>query len=109
MAANPDSSVLLARALDICSFLVNLEIGPNVLQGEARELMGLLAQYEPFIPDPGTRCGCGRGAIRLRHGRGFCYSCWMGWPSQEKTSGETGHGVEPALIFRRMNVLKKCS
>jgi hypothetical protein len=76
--ANPDSTVLLTRALDICSSIVNLQIGPSTLQGEARELMGLLAQFKPLIPEPDTRCGCGRGAVRLRDGHPVCYSCWMG-------------------------------
>jgi hypothetical protein len=78
--ANTDSAVLLTRAFDICSSVVNLQIGPSALQGEARELMGLLAQFKPFIPEPGTRCGCGSGAVRLRDGQAFCYSCWMGVP-----------------------------
>jgi hypothetical protein len=106
MANSPDSSVLLARALDVCSCIVNLEFGPSVLQGEARELMWLLAQFEPFIPEPGTLCGCGSGAIRLRNGRGLCYSCWMVGPRQENTAGAAN---EPALTFHRMNLSKKCS
>ena len=80
MMANPDSTVLLTRALDICSSILNLQYGPSALQDEARELIGLLAQFKPFIPEPGTRCGCGSGAVRLRDGQPFCYSCWMGVP-----------------------------
>jgi hypothetical protein len=32
---------------DICSSIVNLQIGSSALQGEARDLMGLLAQFKP--------------------------------------------------------------
>lgn len=100
MANNPDSTVLLTRALDICSSVVNLEIGSSALQGEARELLGLLAQFKPFIPEPGTRCGCGSAAVRFRDGQAFCYSCWMAGPrlsraarlsgGQEETAGTAG-------------------
>jgi hypothetical protein len=82
--ADPDFTVLLERALDICSSGVNLQIGPSALQDEARELMGLLAQFKPYIPEPGTRCGCGSGAVRLRDSQPCCYSCWMGMPQSSR-------------------------
>jgi hypothetical protein len=78
--ANTDSAALLTRAIDICSSVITLKLGPRALQDEARELIGLLAQFKPFIPQPGTRCGCGSGAVRLRDGQPFCYSCWMALP-----------------------------
>jgi hypothetical protein len=87
-----DCTVLLTRALDICSSIVNLQIGPRVLQDEARELMGLLAQFKPCIPEPGTRCGCGSGAVRLHDSQPFCYSCWMGVPPLSR--------IGPSMAFK---------
>ena len=82
--ASPDFAALLTRALDVCSSIVNLQIGPSALQGEARELMVLLAQFKPYIPEPDTRCGCGSAAVRLRDGQPFCYSCWMAVPQPSR-------------------------
>jgi hypothetical protein len=88
---NPDPMILLSRALEICSSVANLEVGPDNVQGKARELMELLTRFTPFVPEPGTQCRCGRGAVRLRNGQAFCYSCWMGMPQrgQEASGGST--------------------
>ena len=90
---NPDTTVLLARALDLCYSVVKLETAPGTVQHEAGELMALLAQFAPFVPEPGTDCRCGSGAVRLRNGQAFCYSCWMGLRSGQ---GDTSTRILPA-------------
>lgn len=75
--ANPAPAALLRLAQSVCSTIINMQIGSSALQEDARELMGLLMEYKPSIPAPGTRCGCGSGAVRLRDGEPLCFSCWM--------------------------------
>jgi hypothetical protein len=96
--ANPDSIVLLTRAIDICSSVITLELGHRTLQDEARELIGLLAQFKPFIPEPGTRCGCGSGAVRLRDGQSFCYSCWIALPQLYRFGPSTAKDAGNTLL-----------
>jgi hypothetical protein len=75
--AEPRITALMELAVDICSSIVHLEVGSTSVQSSAREFLKLAGRFKPFVPEPGTRCGCGSGAVRLRAGRPYCYSCWM--------------------------------
>jgi hypothetical protein len=76
--ANPTTPVLLRLARNMCSTIINLQIGSDALQKDAFELMRLLGGYEASIlAPPGYSCGCGSGAIRLRDGEPLCFTCWM--------------------------------
>ena len=76
--ANPTTPVLLRLARNMCSTIINLQIGPDALQEDAFELMRLLGGYEASIlAPPGYSCRCGSGAMRLRNGEQLCFTCWM--------------------------------
>jgi hypothetical protein len=50
--ANPTTPVLLRLARNMCSTIINLQIGPDALQEDAFELMRLLGRYEASILAP---------------------------------------------------------
>jgi hypothetical protein len=80
--ANTDSAVLLTRAVDICSSVLNLQIGPSALQDEARELIGLLAQFKPspsrapVVAAAAARCACAMVSHFAIRARWRCRSCF---------------------------------